>query len=194
MERRTLILLGIVIIAVGVSVILLVTGGAAPEASADDAKGDVKVGRGGTRPKDTSIADIQTATVRHDGSDLIFSVVMVGDIPREFSKEALSWRWELYESDRLTWIVSANVDLGPNVSVVATQKNYSTSTVDDTLPGEIDLEGKTLTVRIRADDVDGFPAAFAWFVETSLDGSRLKATSALAKDRAPDGGFLQLVE
>jgi hypothetical protein len=92
----------------------------------------------------------------------------------------------------MTWLVSANVDLGPNVSVVATQAGYQASTVDETLPGEISLDGRTLTVRLTQTEIKGLPTDFDWLLKTSLDGDRTKPTSGLAQDTAPDSGFFRV--
>ena len=114
---------------------------------------------------------------------------MASDVPQELPQQALGWRWEIYEKGQMTWLVSANVDLGPNASVLSTQTDFQGSTVDDTLPGQIRVEGSTLTIRIRSAEIEGFPSDFEWLVKSSLDGDRAAAKSALAEDKAPDGGF-----
>src|SRR5687767_14504568 len=184
MSRKTLIAFGLAVIAVIAAVVLLVTGGS--EGSTDDALGDVELTDGGSQPRDLSVVDIRKATVTADGDELVFEATMQESIPEELPKQALGWRWELYEGGQMTWLVSANVDLGPNVSVIATQTGYQASTVDDTLPGEIAIDGPTLTVRLTRSEIEGLPAEFDWLLKTSLDGDRAKATSALAEDTAPD--------
>ena len=187
MNRSTVIAFALVAAAVIAAIALLVTGGG--QGGSDDPTGDVAIGEGGQPPADTSIADVQRATVRREGAEIVFEVRMASDVPTELPKQSMTWRWELYEGGQLTWLVSANVDLGPNVSVLATQTEYQASTVDESLPGRIDVEGSTVTVRIEPDQIDGFPAGFDWLVKTSLDGSRAAAKSAVAEDLAPDGGY-----
>ena len=193
MSRTTIAIIAVLVF-VGAGIALLATGGGSSEARATDDRGDVSVGDGKNGPKDTSLADIDAAEISKDGSEIVLEADMVSDIPRKLPDQALSWRWEIYEAGQMTWIVSANVDLGPNVSVLATQKNYSSSTVDDRLPGDIEVEGSTMTVRLRTDEIEGFPSSFDWLIKTSLDGSRIEARSAIASDQVPDEGFLEVVD
>lgn len=191
---RSWIAIVAVLVMVGAGIALLVTGGGSSAARATDDRGDVSVGEGKNEPKDTSLADLDSAEIRKDGSSILLEVDMVSEIPRRLPDQALAWRWEIYEAGQMTWIVSANVDLGPNASVLATQKDYSFSTVDDRLPGDIEVDGSRLTVTLRADEIDGFPSSFDWLVKTSLDGSRIQARSAIATDQVPDEGFLEVVD
>ena len=191
MARSTLIAFGLVIVAIAAAIILLVTGGGA-SAGADDTQGDVRVSKGTDKPEKLAMADIRSATAARDGSDLVLEVEMDDSLPRELTKEALSWRWEIYESGQMTWLVSATVDLEPNVSVLATQTDYQASSTGDPFPGDIELSGSTVTVRLRSDEIDGFPGSFDWLVKTSLDGDRIETASAVASDRVPDDGYLRV--
>ena len=192
--KLTAIAFTAVVLVVAISIVLLVTGGGPTDPRADDPTGDVVVGEGKNPPKDVSVVDIDLAEVSHKGSDIIFEAAMATEIPKKLPAQAMTWRWEVHESGQMTWIVSANVDLGPNVSIVATERNYASSTVDETLPGEITLEGTKLVVRLSAAEIEGFPQTFDWLLKTSLDGSRIDAKSAVAEDLAPDGGTIQLEE
>ena len=191
--RRSVLALGAVLAAVAVSVVLLITGGADTH-SVQDPAGDVTFTEGEGAPRDDALADIVKASVRRVGDGLVFEVEMNDAVPNKLAKQAMGWRWEVYEGGQMTWLLSANVDLGPNVSVVATQTNYSASTVDDTLPGSISVDGSNITVELDASGIEGFPLEFDWLLKTMLDGNRSEATSALAEDRAPDAGYLKVGE
>lgn len=191
MSRSASIVLGAVALAVLVAIVLLATGGNSNLSAADES-GDVEVSKGGGAPSELGIVDIREALVRAEGDDLVFEVTMEDRIPGKLRKEALAWRWELYEGGQMTWLLSANVDLGTNVSVVATQAGYQASTVDESLPGEVEIAEETITVRLDRSEIRGMPARFDWLLKTTLDGDRTKATSAIAEDQAPDTGFLRV--
>ena len=191
MSRSTLMAFGLVVVAIAAAIVLLLTGGGA-SAGADDAQGDVRLSKGTGKPEKLALADIRSATAARDGSDLVLEVEMDDSLPGELQKEALSWRWEIYESGQMTWLVSATVDLEPNVSVLATQTDYQASSAGDSLPGDIELSGSTVIVRLHSDEIDGFPDSFDWLVKFSLDGDRIETSSAVASDRAPDDGYLRV--
>jgi hypothetical protein len=191
MNTRTVVVFSVILAVVVAIIILLVTGGGGSINSDSDADGDVTVSDGPNVPPDTTLADISQVEVTADNGDLTFEAEMASAIPRRVKNGSLAWRWEVYEAGELTWLVTANVDLGPNASLVATQRNYQTSTIDDTLPGSIEVEGTTLRILVRTNKLKGFPETFDWLLKTSLDASRTKAKSAIAEDLAPDSGFLQ---
>jgi hypothetical protein len=191
MNTRTVIAFSAILVVVAVIIVLLVTGGGGGVNADTDANGDVTVSEGPSAPSDTTVADISAVEVSSEKGDITFEAEMASDIPRRVKDGSLAWRWEVYENGQMTWLVTANVDLGPNASIVATQKDYSSSTIDDTLPGSIEVDGTTLRINVRTKKVEGFPQTFEWLLKTSLDGSRTKANSAVAEDVAPDSGYLQ---
>lgn len=191
MNRRPLAIAIVIVFAVVVAlVILLLTGGGSPESGGDDTGGDVVVDDGPQAPRQTDVADIQDASITVEGEELTFTAVMGADVetPEEGSSE---WRWEIQEGGIQTWILSANVALQPTAHLIATQKDYSASTIDDSLPGGVSIEGNTVTVTLQVDDIEGFPGTFQWNLQTTLDASREAARSATARDRAPDEGTFE---
>ena len=191
MNTRAVVTFSAILVVVVVIIILLVTGGGGALDADSDPDGDVTVSEGPNAPPDNALADISGVEVSADQGNITFQAEMASDIPRRVKNGSLAWRWELYEDGRMTWLVTANVDLGPNASLVATQKDYSSSTIDDTLPGSIEVEGTTLRIQVRANKLKGFPKTFDWLLKTSLDANRTEANSAVAEDVAPDSGYLQ---
>jgi hypothetical protein len=191
MSTRTLAVFGVVLAVVVAVIVLLLTGGGEGINSDNDDGGDVTVSKGKAAPRDTNVADISRVEVTSDDGEVTFEAEMGADIPKRVKGGSLAWRWELYEEGQMTWLVTANVDLGPTASVLATQTRYHSSTIDDTLPGSIEIDGSTLRIRVRANKVKKFPEAFDWLLKTSLDASRTKANSAVAEDLAPNSGYLQ---
>ncbi|MEA2447229.1 MAG: hypothetical protein QOK47_866 [Actinomycetota bacterium] len=193
MHRRTLIVAAAVVIFVGLVALLLSTGDdIEATAKKTDPAGDVKVDKGPLAPRDVDTADIQKVDARIEGGVLTLLAQMGKQLARPVPDQTATWRWEIYEDEAMTWIVSANLDLGPSVSVIATQGDFEASTNDKSFPGKVSIAGDTILIRLRTSEVDGFPPAFETFLETSLDGMRTQPGSALARDRAPDEGYLQV--
>lgn len=173
-----------------VIIVLLLTGGAPEGELAKDPAGDVSVSEGDSPPQEHSLADIRSARVYLQASQIVFEAEMAVAIPDDLKSERMSWRWEVLEGGSETWIVSANVDGGePVASVLHPQTGYGASTTDDTLPGGIDWTGKTLYVRLNIAEIENFPTTFIWRLESSLDGDRRDPGSAVASDTAPDSGL-----
>ena len=181
------VLVAIVVIA-GAVVLLLATGG--PSTTSADAGGDVEVSEGGGAPKDTSVADLTKGGATVDDAEVVLEATVDGDIPESLDEGALTFRWEISEDDIVTWIVTASVDIERTASIVATQFEYSGSTIDDSLPGRLEVEGSTVRVTLDPNELKDFPETFTWSVSTTLDGDRGKATSATAVDNVPDEGSL----
>jgi hypothetical protein len=177
-------------LALAVIIILLVTGGPPGDGGFNprDPSSDVVVEGERNPPPDLSLADIARADVRPDGDGIIFEATMATAIPDQLKEGGLEWRWEVIEGGTPTWIVSANLDLGPNATVLSQRTDYGASTIDGLLPGTVVVEGSTITIRIERPAIASFPSSFNWTLTTSLDADRTEARSALAKDSAPDGG------
>lgn len=188
MNARAVAIAGAALALVTVMIVLLVSGGASPPGDLDDAPGDVVVAEGPEPPLDTSLADIVGAKVTRDGDSLVFRATMDAEIPDKVANGSLSWRWDLYVNETPAWIVSATVDVESSASVTATQSDYGAGTFDHTLPGELELNDRTLELRIKPAEIPDFPSDFAWTLGTTLDGERGDPDSALASDAAPDEG------
>ncbi|MFP5351054.1 MAG: hypothetical protein ACLGIB_00625 [Actinomycetota bacterium] len=180
-------IVGLVLAAI---VVLLVTGGAPAEQQAKDASGDVVVGEGNTAPALTALADIQEARVFEEASQIVFQATMGAPIPKSLKGQSMEWRWEVSEGGTLTWLVTANVSVDkPVASVTAQQSGYGSSTIDGLLPGRIDYEGNTITVRLTQPEIPDFPGRFTWNLKATLDGDRADPASATATDTAPESGL-----
>lgn len=186
MSRTTLVVLAIVG-TIAVIVVVLASGGD-PQVGPADATGDVVVGEGPGAPTDPSLADIAEASVEKVGDEIVFQVEMTKDIPPKGSKDVLSLRWELTEDGRGTWLVTGDLGGKPTAAVTSQTTNFGASTIDDTIPGAIEVEGRSVTLTIEADAIERFPTAFGWTLTSTLDADRADPASAVATDRAPDSG------
>ncbi|MFN2588072.1 MAG: hypothetical protein ABR613_08140 [Actinomycetota bacterium] len=190
MDRRNLaIVAAIVAAAVAAIVVLLVTGEAEPVRTFEDRAGDPVFGEGENPPGDTTLADIRVAEVRSEDGGVVFETQLAGPIPNELPEGSLNLRWEIYESGDSTFLVTANLDVGPVATIIGEQNRYGASTLDETLPGSLAIDDDTLTIRLDTDEIPDFPERFGWVLETSLDGDNGDPESARAEDRAPDNGF-----
>lgn len=178
----------IVIAAIAVLVYFLSTGGSEPIGTFEDPSGDVEVGAGENPATETALADIVSAEVRTDGEEIVFESKLGAPIPRKLKGESIDVAWKIFEGSNQTWSLSFNLDIGPNVSLFSPATNFGSGTFDDTLPGDFEIQGDVLVIRIRPADVPNFPAEFTWRLETSLDAGVGEPGSALAEDRAPDTG------
>ncbi|MGH9194126.1 MAG: hypothetical protein ACRD1T_00100 [Acidimicrobiia bacterium] len=192
MNRRTL---GIVLALLGatvlVLVVLLLTGGTGT-GRVKDVGGDTVAGVGPAPPGDPALADALDVSVSREGSDVVFTAVFAKDLPNRLSEGTVDYRWDVTEDGTPTWIVSANLNVGLNASVTAQQADFGASTVDDSLPGSVELKGDTLTIRLQVGDIEGFPETFDWSFRSSLDGDRSDPTSAIVEDTVPDSGSARL--
>lgn len=188
--KQLAVVSAIVACVLAVIIVLLVTGGVSPAERARDAIGDVETGEGADPAPDSSIADIQSARVTLQDSQIVFQAEMGGRVPRELEDQTMEWRWEIVESGTTTWVVSATVSVGrPVASVLEHETGFSASTIDDTLRGGVDSTGNTIFVRINQAEIEGFPNEFAWRLKTTLDGNRADPGSALITDEAPGSGL-----
>ena len=180
-------IVGVVLIAI---IVLLVTGGAPAGQESQDSSGDVVVSDGQAPPGQTDLADIREATVYEEASQIVFEAKMGAAIPKNLKDQTMEWRWEVSEGGTLTWLVTANISVGkPVASVTAQQSDYGSSTIDGLLPGRIDYDGNTITVRLTQPEIPKFPTRFTWNLKTTLDGDRADAASATASDTAPESGL-----
>lgn len=188
--KQLAIVSAIVLCVLAVIIVLLVTGGVSPEERSRDAVGDVETGEGGDPAPDTSIADIQSARVTLQDSQIVFQAEMGGRVPRKLEDQTMEWRWEILEQGTTTWVVSATVSVDqPVASLLQHETGFSASTIDDTLRGGVDSTGNTIFVRINGAEIKGFPTEFTWRLKTTLDGNRADPASALITDEAPGSGL-----
>ena len=187
--RSALVLVTIVGLIAGA--VWLFASASGPGGSSEDRSGDVVVGKGPKAPKEPAVADLRSASVEIADGTAVFEARVEGDIPDSFEDEAIEFRWEITEDDRMTWIVSASLSIEPTASVVATQFDYRSSTIDRSMPGELVVEGMTVRLTLEISEIERFPEAFAWTLESQLDGDRSKAGSAEAGDVIPDEGSLE---
>jgi hypothetical protein len=194
MNRRPLMIAVLIVGAlVAVVVVLLISGGNS-SGGGDDASDDVLVEEGPKAPRDTGLADITSATVTADGDDIVFTAVAGTDIPDEVPDGSIEWRWEVVEGANVTWTLIATVDIEANASLIATTTDFSASTVDDSLPGSVEISGAEVRVVVDRSALDGFPDDFEWTLSTTLDAARTNTRSARANDRAPDEGSFRFSE
>jgi hypothetical protein len=193
-KARVAIGIGALLALVAGIVILLASGGPIDSddngsvAEAGEPTGDVVVGEGQEPPSDTAVADILEAEVRRRPSSLLFRARMADRIPPRVKGGGMSWRWDIYEAGVGTWILSANLDIGPVTSLTSTQSNYGSSTFDDSFPGTMTVEGHQLKIVLRPKGLEDWPDDFEWSLGTQLDGAQGNPRSALATDTFPDEG------
>ena len=190
MNRKQLLIVFIIVaIVLAAIIVLLVTGGATPEGSTEDASGDVVVSEGDSPPEDVELADIVDAQVTEEGDQIVFEATMATEVPDDLGTNGMDWKWEVFEGGAVTWIVSANLDVGENATVFSPESGTTFSTIDDGLPGELSIEGPTIRLALETAEIEGFPTDFTWKLTTKLDGAKGEAGSATADDFAPDRGF-----
>ena len=188
-RKRLYVVLAVVLVAVASVVVLLFTGEAEPVRSFEDPGGDALVEEGKNPPTDVTLADVTAAEVREEDGEIVFEVKLGGTVPDKVADGAFGLRWEVYEEGESTFLVTLNLDIGPNAYIVGERTDFGASTLDESFPGSLEVAGDTISIRVRPDDVPKFPDEFGWLVQTSLDGDQSDPQSARAEDRAPDQGL-----
>jgi hypothetical protein len=187
--RQTAIVATVVLLALAGIVILLLTGGPGePAASIEDATGDVSVTGGDEPPTNAPLVDIHHAEVTKDGNDLVFVTSMGATIPGDMGEGELNWRWTISVGGRNEWLLSSRVNVEPNASIVSQRTQYAAGTIDKTMPGDITIEGDTVTITLDPSQIDGFPAEFDWALQATLDRDLKDPGSGVLQDLAPDSG------
>lgn len=190
MKKGHLALVLAAVVVAGGAILLLVTSRDSPQTSSRDEVGDVSVDNGAQAPQETGLADIEFAAVHSDGSDIVFEARSTVDIPKNpDGGESMSWRWDVLDGGEPVWILSANLDIGPNATIFNPHTDFGAGTVDGSFPGRIERDGKSLIIRMDPGKLEGFPDEFEWKLETTLDGQQGDAKSALATDSAPEEGL-----
>ena len=179
----------VVTVAVAAIVVLLFTGGADPVPTFEDLSGDAQIEEGKNPPADTTLADILLATVSDDGDEIVFEAQLGATVPKKVPDGSFGLRWEIHEDGDSKFLVTASLDVGPTASVIGEQNGYGGSTLDESLPGSLEVDGDTIRIRLDPSEIPDFPDEFAWVLQSSLDGDQGDPKSARAEDRAPDSGF-----
>ena len=188
-----LVLGGALVVGAGIA---LVTGGgksAVQRGAFEDPANDQTVGQGSAPPLQLELGDILFADVRHEGDEILFEARLGAPIPKRIKGGALDLRWDISEHGLDTWILSANLDVGPNASIVSQESDYGASSFLDTLPGRVELQGDRFLIWLDPSEIPGWPQAFGWRLQATLDGKPGDPSSALAKDLAPDTGAGELI-
>ncbi len=179
------------VVAVGAVVVLLWTGGATAP-SGEDARGDVAVGPEASPPQNPALADLVGSDVAVSGGEARFEVTLGTDVPDKLRDGSLTLRWDLIVEGVEAWIVEIDLNVAMNAALTSQQTNYGSSTVDETLPGEVQVEGDTLTLTFQTAGIKRFPSEFEWRLTSELDGSLEDVESALATDSLPNSGTAEL--
>ncbi|HEX2295832.1 MAG TPA: hypothetical protein VHN37_11030 [Actinomycetota bacterium] len=190
-RKRLYVVVGVVIAAVASVVVLLLTGEAEPVRTFEDPGGDAMVGEGPSPPSDTALADIKTAEVREEDGEVVFEAKLGAPVPDEVPQGAFGLRWEVHEEGDSTFLITADLDVGPTASILSERTDFGASTLEDSFPGSLEVAGDTITIRVDPAEVPRFPDEFAWLLKTSLDGDQGDPQSARAEDQAPDSGLGQ---
>jgi hypothetical protein len=189
MNRRTLgIVLGVLAVVITAVVLLLVSGGTTGPGEVGDGQGDAVQSAGDSPPRNPELADVVDVTVTRDGDEVVFSATLAGVLPERLDDGTVDYRWDVIEGGTSTWIVSADLNVGISASVLAQQGDFGASTQDETLPGSVEIDGETLTIRLQTSDIEDFPDSFEWTFRSTLDGDRSDPTSAVLEDLVPDSG------
>ncbi|MDQ3953778.1 MAG: hypothetical protein M3279_12585, partial [Actinomycetota bacterium] len=127
-RKRLFVVFAVVAAALASIVVLLVTGEAEPVRTFEDPGGDARVEEGDSPPTDTTLADIRSAEVRSEDDHVVFEAKLGGPVPDRLRDGAFGLRWEIYEEGDSTFLITANLDVGPNASIVGQQNDYGAST------------------------------------------------------------------
>lgn len=192
MNKQVALIIAIIVAAVAAVVYLLTTGGTAPISEIEDGTADLEVVEGPNAPEETALADIVNAEVVSNGNEIVFRARFAEALPEKIRGQELELRWDLSQDGQETWLVSASIDpLEPSAAIVSNVSDYGAGTFDHTLPGDLEVAGDTLTVRLRPEGIPQFPTTFDWVLESSLDADLGEPTSGRVEDRAPDQGYGQ---
>lgn len=176
-----------VVAAVAAVVLLLFTGGG-PSTPGRDAAGDVSVATEGDPPKETALADLLASDVTLSDGEAVFEATLGSQVPKKIDDGSLELRWDVVVDGTDSWIVQVNINLGVNAAITSHQTDYGSSTIDETLPGDVAVEGDRITLTIETDRIKGFPTDLRWRLTSTLDGALGDTSSALATDSLPDSG------
>jgi hypothetical protein len=187
----TKVVIGFVVVVAAILLVLNLGGTDVPT----EARGDITYIEGDTpRRQQTqeaqlvaSIADLTSAQVINEGDEIVFTAEVAAPIPQPLRTSALELRWDLTGDDDSSWTVSAMVEREA-LAAVYTASGYGAGTIDDTLPGSVEVNDKGVTVRLRTDEIEDFPEAFEWSLASTLRAFKNEVDSPRVEDRYPDEG------
>ncbi len=195
MNRKQLaIVFGVLTVVVIGVVLLLVTGGDDTPGPISEGTGDVKEIEGVDAPSDIAVADIEFAEVRREGNSLVFEARLGAQIPKKIKDGSFDLRWDINVNNAGAFIVAGNLDVGENASIVGLVNNFGASTLDESFPGEMEINGNIWIITITPEDIPDWPEDFQWRLTTTLDGKAGDPKSGLAEDSVPDLGFGEVTE
>lgn len=173
------------------AVLLLTSAG---DDTPDETRGDLTYIEGSrTEPRKdqeplvASIADLNSADVVAEEDALVFGATVAAPVPQPLKTSALEFRWDISGEDGASWTLSVAVAKESHASLFS-QGGYGSGTVDGTFPGELNINDRTIDVRLEAAGVEDFPEAFEWSVSTTLRAFRNETDSPRVEDRYPDKG------
>jgi hypothetical protein len=137
-----------------------------------------------------SIADLTSAQVTNEGDEIFFTAEVAASIPQPLRTSALEFRWDLTGDDGSSWTVSVMVEREAQAAVY-TESGYGAGTIDDTLPGNVEVNDKGVTVRLRTAEIEDFPEAFEWTLASTLRAFKNEVDSPRVEDRFPDEGSIR---
>jgi hypothetical protein len=187
----TKVVIGFVVV---VAAILLVLNLGGPDVPTE-ARGDLTYIEGDTPKKQqaqeaqlvASIADLTSAQVTNEGDEIVFTAEVAASIPQPLRTSALEFRWDLTGDGGSSWTVSAMIEREAQAAVY-TASGYGAGTIDDTLPGNVEVNDKDVTVRLRTDEIEDFPEAFEWSLASTLRAFKNEVDSPRVEDRFPGEG------
>ncbi len=194
-KKQLAVVFGVLAIVVVAVVVLLVTGGddtGAPGTA--EGTGDVKEIAGDDAPTDVALADIEFAEVRREGENLVFEARLGAEIPKKIKAGSFDVRWDIYVGSESQFLVTGNLDVGPNASIVGIINDFGASTLDESIPGTLEIRGNVWIITVTPSEIPDWPAEFQWRLSTALDGKAGDPKSGLAEDTAPDLGFGEVTE
>ncbi|MGH2807853.1 MAG: hypothetical protein ACRDKT_11330 [Actinomycetota bacterium] len=191
-SRPLLLLIGVGL-AIAAVILVLTMGG---RATRSDAAGDARLIEG-RQPKAAAdipiaaaVADIVGAEVSSRGANLVFRVRTAGPIPETFERSSLEFRFDITGQEGNGWILSSTVNVSPTAALVSATSDYTSTTIDGSFPGEVDVSGRTVTITLDPTRVDGLAESFEWSLSSKLIAYRDWPRSAGAEDRYPDEGTI----
>ncbi len=150
MNRKRVVLVAAITSGIlAVIILLLVTGGDESLSGKTDPASDVSTLEGRDPPADTAIADLHGASVVPEGDELVFQARLGTNAPTEVPDGSLEFRWEIYEGGERTWLLTATISVDVQASMIAERTDYGSSTIDDTLPGSVEVDEKRVRITVQ---------------------------------------------
>jgi hypothetical protein len=137
-----------------------------------------------------SLGEVLEAEVTADGTEVIFSARMASPIPRQLDSSSVDWHWEVTGPSGDHWLVSASLNVALSAAVLAEDGSYSSTTIDESMPGSVDTDGAEMIVRLELPGLERFPKSFTWRLTTAAIGDRAEPEASRVEDSIPDEGAI----